>query len=360
VPLAVAPAPGGPVESVGSPSLWAVTIGAVVALLALDFVLTRRPHEVSMREAVGWSAFYIALPLTFGGYLWARFGSTQGVEYLTGYVVEKSLSVDNLFVFMLLLSAFAVPAVLAQRVLLYGIVGALVLRGVFIALGAAALNTLDWAFLLFGAILVATAIKIMRDTVTGHGHKIEVSEMRTVRLLRRFMPVTGDYQGPRLLARVGPPDRAPSGGKGIALTPFALVVVAVLATDVVFAVDSVPAVYGVTGDPFLVFATNAFALLGLRALYFVLQGALARLVHLGYGLAAILGFIGLKLLLHWAHGIWTSVPQIPTPLSLAVIAAILATVTVTSLRATRGAPGMAPGTEGRTGETAEPEPARQP
>jgi TerC family integral membrane protein len=314
-------------SSVGSPSLWALTIGGVGALLVLDFVITRRPHEVSTREAIGWSAFYIALPLGFGGLLWARFGGTTATEYLTGYVVEKSLSVDNLFVFMLLLAAFAVPAALAQRALLYGIVGALILRGVFIALGAAALHSLDWAFLLFGAILLVTGIKIMRDAVTGHGQEVDVSSLRSVRLVRRVMPVIGDYRGPRLFVR--------AGGRR-ALTPFALVVVAVLATDVVFAVDSVPAVYGVTGDPFLVFATNAFALLGLRALYFVLHGALSRLVHLGYGLAAILGLIGVKLVLHWAHDNWPGVPQIPTALSLAAIALILATVTGTSLLATRG------------------------
>jgi TerC family integral membrane protein len=322
-------------SSVGSPSLWAMTIGAVVALLVLDFAITRRPHEVSLREALGWSAFYVALPLAFGGLLWARFGGARAMEYMTGYVVEKSLSVDNLFVFMLLLSAFAVPAVLAQRALLYGIVGALVLRGVFIALGAAALHTLDWAFLLFGAILLATAIKIMRDAVGGHEQEVDVSSLRSVRLLRRVMPVTGDYRGPRLLVRDDAGRRA--------LTPFALVVVAVLAADVVFAVDSVPAVYGVTGDPFLVFATNAFALLGLRALYFVVHGALARLVHLGFGLAAILAFIGVKLVLHWAHDSWSAVPQIPTAFSLVVIALILTTVTLTSLRATRKTvPGQAP------------------
>ncbi|HZB32090.1 MAG TPA: TerC/Alx family metal homeostasis membrane protein [Streptosporangiaceae bacterium] len=334
--------------TVGSPALWALTIGAVVALLVLDFVVTRRPHEVSMREALGWSIFYIALPLGFGALLWARFGGTTAMEYVTGYVVEKSLSVDNLFVFMLLLAAFAVPAALAQRVLLYGIVGALILRGVFIALGAAALHTLDFAFLLFGAILLITAVKIMRDAVTGHGQEVDVSSLRSVRLVRRVMPVTGDYQGPRLLVR--------SAGGRRALTPFALVVVAVLATDVVFAVDSVPAVYGVTGDPFLVFATNAFALLGLRALYFVLHGALSRLVHLGYGLAAILGLIGVKLVLHWAHDNWPGVPRIPTTLSLVAIALILATVTATSLLATRGTRSM-PRDEAGT-EDQEPEPVR--
>jgi TerC family integral membrane protein len=329
VALAAPPLAAAPLTSVGSPTLWTVTIVAVLGLLALDFVLTRRPHEVSMREAVAWSAFYITLPLAFGGYLWYRFGSRQGVEYLTGYLVEKSLSVDNLFVFMLLLAAFAVPAALAQRVLLYGIAGALVLRGVFIALGAAALQTIDWAFLLFGAVLVASAVKIGRDTVRGQAHAVNVESMRSVRLLRRVMPVTGEYRGPRMLVRNEGP-----GGRW-ALTPFALVVVAVFATDVVFAVDSVPAVYGITEDPFLVFATNAFALLGLRALYFVLQGALSRLVHLGYGLAAILAFIGVKLVLHWAHGVWDWVPQIPTLVSLGVIVAILGTVTLTSVRATR-------------------------
>ena len=314
--------------TVATPGLWAVTIGAVLVLLVLDFLITRRPHDVSMKEAAGWSTFYVALPLAFGAWIWSEFGSKTGVEYLTGYLVEKSLSVDNLFVFMLLLTAFAVPKELQQRVLLYGIVGALVLRGVFIALGAAALDRLSFAFLLFGAILLATAVKILRDSRKGHGHAVDVDALRSVRLLRRFMPVTPDYRGPRLFVKED----------GVrAATPFALVVMAVLATDVVFAVDSVPAVYGITGDPFLVFATNAFALLGLRALYFVLQGALSKLVHLGYGLAAILGFIGVKLVLHWAHGVWSWVPEIPTLASLGVIVSVLALVTVTSLVASRRA-----------------------
>ncbi|MGN9806161.1 TerC/Alx family metal homeostasis membrane protein [Micromonospora sp. L32] len=313
-------------SSVGSPTLWAVTIVGVLVLLVLDFLVTRRPHEVSMREALGWSAFYIALPLAFGAWIWSRFGSQQGVEYLTGYLVEKSLSVDNLFVFMLLLAAFAVPAALAQRVLLYGIAGALVLRAVFIALGAAALQTLDFAFLLFGLILIVTAIKLLRDALSGHEQEVDINKMRSVRLLRKVMPVVDDYHGTRMTIQQ-------HGHR--ALTPFALVVVAVLATDIVFAVDSVPAVYGITEDPYLVFATNAFALLGLRALYFVLHAALSRLVHLSYGLAIILAFIGVKLGLHWAHGIWFGVPEIPTLASLGVIIGVLIVVTVTSLRATR-------------------------
>ncbi|MBQ1048389.1 TerC/Alx family metal homeostasis membrane protein [Micromonospora sp. C51] len=313
-------------QSVGTPSLWAITILGVLALLTLDFLVTRRPHEVSLKEALGWTAFYIALPLAFGAWVWHRYGSERGFEYLTGYLVEKSLSVDNLFVFMLLLAAFAVPTELAQRVLLFGITGALVLRGIFIALGAAALQTLDFAFLIFALILLFTAAKLLRDAFTGHEQTVDIGNMRSVRLLRRFMPVVHEYHGTKMTVRV-------DGRR--ALTPLALVVVAVFATDVVFAVDSVPAVYGITEDPYLVFATNAFALLGLRALYFVLHAALSRLVHLTYGLAIILAFIGIKLGLHWAHGVWEGVPEIPTVASLLVIVGVLTVVTFTSLRATR-------------------------
>ncbi|MCY7401133.1 MAG: TerC family protein [Nocardioides sp.] len=313
-------------SSIASPTLWFITIGAVLALLVVDFIATRRPHEVSMKEAIGWSAFYVALPLLFGLYVWNVHGGDRGLEYYTGYLVEKTLSVDNLFVFMLLLAAFAVPEVLKQRVLLYGIIGALVLRGIFIALGAAALSRFDWVFLIFGAILLLTGVKLLRDAIRGQNHEVDVSQMRVVKLMRRFMPVTEEYDGAKLTVI--------RHGKR-ALTPLALVTVAVLATDVVFAVDSVPAVYGITGDPYLVFVTNAFALLGLRALYFVLEGALSALVHLSYGLAAILGFIGGKLVLHWAHLVWPSIPDVPTLMSLFVILGILATTIVTSLLANR-------------------------
>ncbi len=313
-------------SSVGSPTLWAVTIAGVLALLALDFAVTHRPHQVSIREALGWSVVYVALPLAFGGFIWFRFGSGEGLDYLTGYLVEKSLSVDNLFVFMLLLAAFAVPPELAQRVLLFGITGALALRAVFIALGAAALQHLDWAFLLFAAVLIVTAVKLLRDAFGAHEQQVDIGSMRSVRLLRRVMPICDEYRGTAMFTRF-------AGRR--ALTPLAVVVVAVFATDVVFAVDSVPAVYGITEDPYLVFVTNAFALLGLRALYFVVHAALARLVHLSFGLAAILALIGVKLALHWAHGIWPSVPQIPTLISLAAVIGILTVVTVTSLWATR-------------------------
>jgi TerC family integral membrane protein len=313
-------------HSIATPQLWGVTIAVLLGLLALDFVITRRPHEVGIREAVGWTVFYLALPAVFGLFVWWAYGSAPGVEFFTGYVVEKSLSVDNLFVFMLLLSAFAVPPALRQRVLLYGIAGALVLRAVFIAAGAAVLQTGTWAFLLFGAVLLVTAGKVMRDAARDEPHELNIGELRSVRVLRRFMPVTEEYHGSKLTVRTG----------GVrALTPMALVVAAVFMTDVVFAVDSVPAVYGVTEDPYLVFATNAFALLGLRALYFVLHNALGSLRYLNHGLALILAFIGVKLVLHWAHTVWTAVPGVPTALSLGVILGVLVVVTVASLVANR-------------------------
>ena len=312
--------------SIGTPGLWAITLVVVLAVIALDFVITRKPHEVAMREAVKWSVIYVALPLAFGVWVVAAHGGQLGLEYYTGYLVEKSLSVDNLFVFMLLLAAFAVPRELQQRVLLIGVAGALVLRGVFIALGAEMLQRFDWTFLLFGAILVATSIKVLRDALGGAEQEVNPSDLRSVRLIRKFWPVTDTYRGTRLTVR--------ENGRR-ALTPLLLVVVAVMTTDIVFAVDSVPAVYGITGDPYLVFVTNAFALMGLRALYFVLAGALSRLVHLGYGLAAILAFIGAKLTLHWAHGIWPATPEVPTLASLAVIVVVLAVVTATSLWVTR-------------------------
>ncbi|WP_374967726.1 TerC family protein [Terrabacter sp. BE26] len=324
LPAAATPAPVS--DSIGSPTLWLATIAGVAALFVVDFLITRRPHDPSMREAVGWSAFYIAVPVVFGGWLWWQYGSDQGLEYYTGYLVEKSLSVDNLFVFIILLSAFAVPRELRQRVLLIGVGGALVLRGVFIALGAQMIASFAWTFLLFGAILLATAVKVGRDALSHGDHAIDVDSLRSVRLIRRLHPVTDSYAGTHLTVR--------RDGRR-ALTPLALVAVAILGTDIVFAIDSVPAVYGITGDPYLVFATNAFALLGLRALYFLLEGALAKLVHLGHGLSLILAFIGAKLVLHWAHGVWPSVPEIPTLLSLAVIVGILAVVTLTSLAANR-------------------------
>ncbi|GAA4942386.1 TerC/Alx family metal homeostasis membrane protein [Actinoplanes utahensis] len=312
--------------SIASPRLWAISIAVLLVLLAVDFVITRRPHAVAMREAVGWSLFYLALPGAFGLVLWQVYGQRPAMEFLTGYIVEKSLSVDNLFVFMLLLAAFAVPPELAQRVLLYGIAGALVLRAIFIAAGAVVLQSGTWAFLLFGAILLLTAVKVFREALRREEYQVDIDRMRSVRLMRRLMPVSNSYDGGKLTVRL-------DGRR--TLTPLALVVTAVFMTDLVFAVDSVPAVYGVTEDPYLVFATNAFALLGLRALYFVLHNVLDKLRHLNFGLALILAFIGVKLVLHWAHKVWAGVPDIPIAASLAVIGLTLATVTATSLYADR-------------------------
>ncbi|WP_250031353.1 TerC/Alx family metal homeostasis membrane protein [Paractinoplanes maris] len=342
--MAHSPILAAPLETLASPLLWAISIAVLIGLLVADFVVTRKPHDVSMREAAGWSVFYLTLPAVFGLVLWWAYGSRPAIEFYTGFVVEKSLSVDNLFVFMLLLGAFAVPSALAQRVLLYGIAGALVLRGIFIALGAAVLQAGTWAFLLFGAILLLTAVKVLRDARSDDAHSVDIDQMRSVKVLRRFFPVTKEYHGSKMVIR--------QAGRR-ALTPLAVVVFAVFMTDIVFAVDSVPAVYGVTEDPYLVFATNAFALMGLRALYFVLRNVLDKLRHLDYGLAIILAFIGVKLVLHWAHGVWPSLPEVPTLASLGVIAVTLITVTITSMvanrrdAATAGAGAVAePGTAG--------------
>lgn len=314
------------IHTIGTPTLWWATIAAVLILVTLDFIVTRKPHEVKLREAVRWTIFYIALPVVFGGWLWLEYGHDEAVKYYTGYVVEKSLSVDNLFVFILILSAFAVPKVLQQRVLLFGVVGALVLRGIFIWLGAELISRFDWTFLAFGVILFLTAIKVFRDAISQEDTEVDPDEIGVVKLMRRFFPVTGRYQGTHTTLIV-------DGRRH--LTPLALVIAAVMFTDIVFAFDSVPAVFGITADPYLVFVTNAFALLGLRALYFVLETALSRLVHLGYGLSIILAFIGAKLVMHWAHNTWEWVPVIPTLVSLGVIIVVLTIVTITSLVSTR-------------------------
>jgi len=312
--------------TIGTPTLWTITILGVLVLLTFDFIVTRKPHEVSMKEAVGWSIFYIALPVVFGVWLWNEYGSDTGVKYYTGYLVEKSLSIDNLFVFIIILSSFAVPRALQQRVLLVGVAGALVLRGIFIWLGAAMIEQFAATFLVFGVILLFTAVKVYRDARSEEDAHVDVNQLMVVRVIRRFWPVTADYHGTRVTWK--------EAGRR-ALTPLGLVMATIIGTDIVFAIDSVPAVYGITADPYLVFVTNAFALLGLRALYFVLEGALSKLVYLGFGLAVILGFIGVKLVLHWAHGVWPSVPEIPTLFSLVFIVATLTVTTVVSLRRPR-------------------------
>lgn len=204
---------------IGTPLLWGITLVAVLALFVADFIITRKPHEVSMKEATGWSIFYIALPLAFGGWVWSQYGSQIGLQYYAGYLVEKSLSVDNLFVFMLLLSAFAVPRELQQRVLLIGVAGALILRGIFIALGAAMLANFSWTFLLFGAILLATAVKVFRDARDPSDHQIDPGQLPIVRAVRRFFPVTDGYHRTKMTVKV-------DGSR--AFTPLVLAILAIL------------------------------------------------------------------------------------------------------------------------------------
>lgn len=329
-PTLVAPfaSSGEKLDSVASPTVWFVTIGAVLALVVLDFIITRKPHEVSMKEAAGWSAFYIGLPLAFGAWAWQEWGSDAGIRYYSGYLVEKALSVDNLFVFIVILASFAVPRVLRQRVLLIGVVGALVLRGIFIALGAGLISRFSWVFFIFGLILALTAVKVVRDAIT-HNEHVDAGQLPVVRMVRKLWPVTDAYDGSRLTVKQG---------ARRALTPLAVVIAAIMGTDLLFAVDSVPAVYGITSDPYLVFATNAFALLGLRALYFLLEGSLQSVRYLPYGLGAILAFIAIKLMLHGAHLYWPSTPDIGAVPALLVIAGILVVTVVASLIAARRDP----------------------
>lgn len=302
-----------------SASVWVLTVSLIVGLLAVDFALAAaRPHAVGIREAVAWSLFYIALAIFFGLAVTAWAGGEYGAQYFAGYVVEKSLSVDNLFVFAVILTAFAVPEKYQHQVLTFGIAVALVMRAIFIALGAALLTLFSIMFLVFGLLLLWTAVQLFRH----RNEDPEVQDNGVVRLARRALPLTDEYVGGRLVTRVD--------GRRVA-TPLLLVLLVIGGTDLLFALDSIPAVFGVTQEPYLVFAANAFALLGLRALYFLVKGLLDRLVYLSTGLALILAFIGVKLVLHWGHTVDERVPEVATWLSLTVIAAILLVAVVASL-----------------------------
>ena len=299
---------------------WAVTIGLVVALLAADLLLAaRRPHAIGFREAAIQSIFYVAVAIAFGFVFSAQAGGEFGTEYFAGYLVEKSLSIDNLFVFAIIISTFAVPEEHQHKVLTIGIVLALILRAIFIAAGAALLSLFSFMFLIFGLVLLGTAVQLYRH----RDEDPDIDDNGLVRATRRVMPVTTEYHDGKLVTRVD--------GKRV-VTPLLIVLVAIGSTDLLFALDSIPAVFGVTEEAFIVFAANAFALLGLRALFFLVTGLLDRLVYLSTGLAIILGFIGVKLCLHWAHeSIDKSVPEISTPFSLAVIVVVLAVTTIASL-----------------------------
>jgi tellurite resistance protein TerC len=304
---------------------WAATIGLIAALFALDLFVSRpgHSHTVGFREAVLASLFYIAVAVAFGVVFGFIAGWESGTEYFAGYIVEKSLSVDNLFVFVVIMSTFAVPAEYQQRVLTFGILAALVMRAIFIALGAALISAFSFMFLIFGLLLVFTAVQLFRH----RDQDPDVEDNALVRLTRRVLPLTDTYDDGRMLTRLD--------GRRV-VTPLFIVFVAIGSSDILFALDSIPAVFGVTREAFIVFAANAFALLGLRALYFLVTGLLDRLVYLSIGLSAILAFIGVKLMLHWGHLQDDAVPEIETGTSLVVITVVLAVTVVASvLRARR-------------------------
>jgi tellurite resistance protein TerC len=298
--------------------MWLITVGAILVLVVMDFLtVSRKPHEVSFKEAAIWSIFYIAVAVAFGVFIWVWQGSDLGTQYFAAYLVEKSLSVDNLFVFVIILAQFAVPSIYHQRVLLVGVVLALVLRAIFIAIGAAALAAFSFTFVIFGAILIWTGIQLFRHRDADP----EPKDNFVVKTVRKWYPVTPDYHGTKLFVRID--------GRRM-ITPLMLVMVAIASTDLLFALDSIPATFGVTQEPYLVFTANAAALLGLRALYFLLKGLLSKLIYLSMGLAIILVFIGFKLILTFAHEVNNDIPKIPTVFSLGVIAAILIIVTIAS------------------------------
>ena len=304
-----------------SVAMWAVLAVIVAALLALDLIGFARDHAPPMRESAAWSVGWILLALAFGAGLWAWQGSGAAGQYYAGYLLERSLSLDNVFVFAVILGYFAVPARVQPKVLTWGIVLALLLRLAFILLGAAMLGAFHVTFYAFGALLLFTAWKLARHDAG----EIEPEHNPTLRLLRRRVPMTAGYRGDRLVVR--------EAGRLVA-TPLVAVFVVIATTDLVFAIDSIPAIFAVTQEPFLVFAANAFAMLGLRAMYFLLVGMMARFAFLSRGLALILAFIGVKMLL---IDVW----HVPIWLSMAVIAGTLGATALLSLRAAPRAPGAA-------------------
>ncbi|MER7462618.1 TerC/Alx family metal homeostasis membrane protein [Streptomyces sp. NPDC097981] len=308
-------------------TLWVLTILGLGILIGADFLIGRKPHDVSIKEAGTWTVVWIVLAALFGlGLLF--FGNGQASqEFFAGFITEKSLSVDNLFVFVLIMAKFAVPSHLQQRVLLVGVLIALVLRTIFIAAGAAIITTFSWVFYIFGAFLIYTAWKLIQEARKDEGSADdEFEENRLLKSIEKKFGVADRYHGTKLFIR--------NNGKRV-LTPLMVVMLAIGTTDVLFALDSIPAIFGLTQDPYIVFTANAFALMGLRQLYFLIGGLLEKLVHLGYGLSVILGFIGIKLVLHALHESGVHVPEISIPVSLGVICGVLVITTITSLMASK-------------------------
>jgi tellurite resistance protein TerC len=311
---------------------WVVVLTVTIAVLLFDIVIVaRHPREPTMRECTIALSVYIGLALVFGIWVWLFHGHQFALEFFAGWITEYSLSVDNLFLFVVIMATFKVPKVYQQQVLLVGIVIALVFRGIFIALGALAIQQFSWVFYIFGAFLVYTAVGLARDA-----HRDADAENAAVRFARRHLNTTDQWRGLKLYVK---------DGSGRRLTPMLLVILALGSTDLIFALDSIPAIFGITREPYLVFAANVFALMGLRQLYFMLAGLLQRLVYLSKGVGAVLFFIGIKLMLHALRennlpfingGEHVDVPEVPTLLTLAVIVVILAIAAAASLYNTRG------------------------
>jgi tellurite resistance protein TerC len=316
-----------------SAAVWWATIAGIVGLLLFDFYFhVRKAHIPTLREAAWWSALYVGIALAFGVAVWVFGGSTMGAEYFAGYITEKALSVDNLFVFLIIMSSFKVPRADQQKVLLFGIVFSLIARTGFIFLGAALINSFAWVFYLFGLILLITAGNLLKPDSSDEEHPDNI----VVRLARKLFHTSQHYDGDKLFTI--------ENGKKV-MTPMLLVMVAIGGTDILFALDSIPAIFGLTQNIYLVFTATAFSLLGLRQLYFLIDGLLDRLVYLSYGLAAILAFIGAKLILHALHennvpfindGEPVKVVEISTGLSLAVIIGVLVLTVIVSLVSPRG------------------------
>jgi TerC family integral membrane protein len=312
------------------PAVWILTALGFVAIVVLDLVvIARRKSAVTMRQATLWVVFYVALAALFAVGLFVFKSGTSGSEFVAGYITEYSLSVDNLFVFIIIMARFAVPALAVDKVLYIGIVVSMLLRGIFIAAGAAAIAAASWVFYFFGAFLIYTAVKLALE---GENDEEDFQENALLRGLRRVLPMTSEYSGPQLATRVN--------GKRM-LTPLVIVIAAISVANVVFALDSIPAIFGLTQDPYIVLTANAFALMGLRQLYFLIGGLLERIIYLNVGLSVILGFIGVKLVIEALHGSHIDhlgaipLPEIGIATSLLFILATLTVTVGASLAKTR-------------------------
>ncbi|MBL0371394.1 TerC family protein [Rhizobium sp. KVB221] len=314
------------IELMGTPAwMWAVFLSVVLALLALDLgVLHKGSREIGIRESLLLSAFYISMGIAFGGWIWFQSGEQKAIEYLTGFVIEKSLAMDNIFIIAMIFSYFAIPRQYQHRVLLYGILGVIVLRGIMIAAGAAIVENFHWVLYFFAAFLVITGIRMLFSS----GHSDDLENNRVLKFLRSHLPVTKDLHGEKFLVREANPA---TGKMKTWVTPLLLALIMVELADLVFAVDSIPAIFAITTDTFIVYTSNIFAILGLRALYFALAAMINRFAYLKYALAAVLIFVGSKIFVADMLGI----AKIPPALSLGITVFLLTAGVVGSLWATR-------------------------